>query len=159
MSVGTARTLVAAMAVVSIAFTTVGAAKAETPEGRWLTRDSGGVVEIYRCGNALCGRLLWFRMQSLHDNPQALDIHNTTVGLRNRPLCGLVILWGFRPDGPDRWSGGSAYDPETGHTYSGNMTFEPDGRLSLRGYIGISLFGRSEQWTRYTQPVPACPGR
>jgi uncharacterized protein (DUF2147 family) len=69
----------------------------------------------------------------------------------------LVILSGFRADGPDHWRDGSAYDPESGHTYSGAMSMKADGRLSLRGYIGISLFGRSEDWTRYTQPIPRCP--
>jgi uncharacterized protein (DUF2147 family) len=154
----TARNLVAAMAVIATAFVTVRVARADTPEGRWLTQDKGGVVEVYRCGDPLCGRLLWFQMRSLHDNPRALDIQNPTLGLRNRSLCGLVILWGFRPDGQDHWSGGSAYDPESGHTYSGEMTMTPDGHLSLRGYIGISLFGRSEEWTRYTQPILRCPG-
>lgn len=147
------------IAMLLTALLTTRGAQADAPEGRWLTQDKDGVVEIYHCGEVLCGRLLWFRMQSLHDNPQALDIHNPTVGLRNRPLCGLVILSGFRPEGQDRWTGGSAYDPESGHTYSGNITLEPDGHLSLRGYIGISLFGRSEEWTRYTQPVPSCPGQ
>jgi len=155
----TARTLVAAMAVLLTAFTSVRVARAGPPEGRWLTQDEGGVVEVYRCGDAFCGRLIWFRMQSLHDNPQALDVHNPTVGLRNKPLCGLVILSGFTPDGQDQWSGGSAYDPESGRTYSGEMTLKPDGHLSLRGYIGISLFGRSEEWTPYTQPIPSCPGK
>ena len=146
------------MAMLWAALTMVEAARAETPEGRWLTQDKDGVVEVYRCGDAFCGRLVWFRKQSLQDNPQALDIQNPTPGLRNRSLCGLVILSGFRPEGQAEWTGGSAYDPESGHTYSGKMTLKPDGHLSLRGYIGISLFGRSEEWTRYTQPIAHCPG-
>jgi uncharacterized protein (DUF2147 family) len=152
-----ARPLVAALAVLGTLFTAVSPARSDAPEGRWLTQDKSGMVEVYRCGDALCGRLLWFRMQALHDNPQALDIHNPTPGLRNRPLCGLVLLSGFRPESQNHWSGGSAYDPQSGHTYSGEMTMQPDGHLSLRGYIGISLFGRSEEWTRYTQPIPRCP--
>lgn len=154
----TARRLAAAVAMLLTALAGVRAARAATPEGVWLTQDKGGLVEVYRCGDAFCGRLSWFRMQSLQDNPQALDIHNPTAGLRNRPLCGLGILFGFRPDGQGQWTDGSAYDPESGHTYSANMTLGPDGHLSLRGYIGISLFGRTEDWTRYTQPIPACPG-
>src|SRR5436305_1599239 len=145
------------MVVLATVFGTIPPARADIPEGRWLTQDKSGIVEVYRCGDALCGRLLWFQMQSLHDNPQALDIQNPTPRLRSRALCGLTILWGFRPDGQEHWSGGSAYDPESGRTYSGEMTMKPDGRLSLRGYIGISLFGRSEEWTRYTQPIPRCP--
>lgn len=151
------RTLVATLAVLVTAFATVGGARAEPPEGRWLTQDKGGIVEIYQCAGALCGRLLWFRKAELQDNPQALDIHNPDPGLRNRPLCGVVILSGFRPEGQDHWADGSAYDPESGHTYSGEISMAADGRLNLRGYIGISLLGRTETWTRYTQPVGTCP--
>ncbi|HEX3537863.1 MAG TPA: DUF2147 domain-containing protein, partial [Stellaceae bacterium] len=63
----------------------------------------------------------------------------------------------FRPEGTDHWTGGSAYDPDSGNTYSGEMTLKPNGLLSLRGYIGITLFGRSEDWTRYTSPITRCP--
>jgi uncharacterized protein (DUF2147 family) len=137
-------------------------AQATTPEGRWLTEDKSGVIEIYRCGDrGLCGRLIWFRMKPGDDkeNPKALDIQNPTPGLRTRPLCGLDILSGFQPDGENHWGSGSAYDPESGHTYSGKMTLKPDGTLSLRGYIGVSLFGRSEEWTRYTQAITNCPAK
>jgi uncharacterized protein (DUF2147 family) len=144
-------------AVAFVAAVAAAGAQAQTPEGRWLTEAKDGVVELYRCGDALCGRLVWFRMRSLQDNPQALDIHNPTPALRNRSLCGLAILSDFRADGPGRWSGGSAYDPASGHTYSGQMTLEADGRLNMRGYVGITLFGRSEDWTRYTQPIAHCP--
>jgi uncharacterized protein (DUF2147 family) len=118
------------------------------------------VVEIYRCADgALCGRLVWFRIKPTEPDPLTMDIHNPVPELRNRPLCGLVIMWGMQPDGPDRWSGGSLYDPESGNTYSGNITLKPDGALTVRGYIGISLFGRSEDWTRFTQTIGSCPGR
>ena len=95
-------------------------------------------------------------MGSLHDDPQALDNRNPNPQLRDRPLCGLVILSGFQSDGANQWSG-SAYDPEAGHTYSAEMTMAADGHLILRGYIGISLFGRSEHWARYTLPIAHCP--
>jgi uncharacterized protein (DUF2147 family) len=150
------------LALLTGTFATMANAQAITPEGRWLTEDKSGVIEIYRCGaGELCGRLAWFRIkpEDDKDNPKALDIQNPTPGLRTRPLCGLVILSGFRPDGENHWSGGSAYDPESGHTYSGKMTLKPDGTLSLRGYIGVSLFGRSEEWTRYTQAITSCPAK
>ena len=134
-----------------------GPARAETPEGRWLTPDKGGVVEVYRCGDAMCGRLAWFRKEVPDDNPHNIDLHNPDPALQKRSLCGLVVLWGFRADGPDRWSGGSAYDPKSGHTYSAQMTIKADGDLNLRGYVGISLFGRSEEWARDTQPIRPCP--
>lgn len=132
-----------------------------TAEGRWLTQGKSAVVEIYRCGDgALCGRLSWLRMRPVdrEHNPQAADIHNPDPGLRRRSLCGLTIMSGFHANGPDRWEGGSLYDPESGNTYTGRISLNPDGTLSLRGYVGIPLFGRSEEWTRFTQAIGRCPG-
>lgn len=140
------------------ALATAAAARGEAVPGRWLTHEKTAVVEIYRCGKGdLCGRLVWFRMKPTDHNPQALDIHNPTPVLRDRPLCGLVMMWGFQREGENEWSGGSLYDPESGSRYRGKMTLNPDGTLSLRGYIGISLFGRSQDWTRFTQPIGRCP--
>jgi uncharacterized protein (DUF2147 family) len=67
-------------------------------------------------------------------------------------------MWGLRPGGPDTWRDGSLYDPESGNTYSGKLSLNPDGTLSLRGYLGISLLGRTEHWTRFTQAAGRCPG-
>jgi uncharacterized protein (DUF2147 family) len=91
-------------------------------------------------------------------NPQAADIHNPDPALRGRALCGLTIMSGFRLNGPDRWEGGSLYDPESGNTYTGRVSLNPDGTLSLRGYVGVPLFGRTEEWTRFTQAIGRCPG-
>ena len=130
----------------------------EAVEGRWLTQGKSAVVEIYRCaGDELCGRLLWFRVKPTDPDPQIADIHNPDPALRSRPLCGLVIIWGLRPESSVEWSGGSLYDPETGNTYSGKIALNPDGTLGLRGYIGISLFGRTEVWSRFTQALRPCP--
>jgi uncharacterized protein (DUF2147 family) len=139
--------------------TVISSADGGEVEGRWLTQEQSGVVEIYGCGDgALCGRLVWHRIKPNDPNPLATtDIHNPSPALRNQPLCGLLIMWGFRPDGPDRWGGGSLYDPESGNTYSGKISLNPDGTLSLRGYIGIALFGRTEDWTRFTQTTGRCP--
>lgn len=129
-----------------------------TIEGRWLTQPKTGIVEIYRCDtDARCGRLLWLQLKPSDDNPHALDLRNPEPRLQNRPLCGLVIMWDFKPDGLNHWSGGTLYDPESGNTYSGQMTLTGDDTLSLRGYIGISLFGRSQDWSRFAQPLPRCP--
>jgi uncharacterized protein (DUF2147 family) len=147
-----------AFALIATSVAAAAGARAGAAEGRWLTQEKSAVVEIYRCGeNALCGRLVWLRMKPTEDNPHAVDIHNPAPALRNRPLCGLPIMWGLEPEGPDRWAGGTLYDPESGNTYSGKITLNPDGTLSLRGYLGISLLGRSQNWTRFTQSIDRCP--
>jgi uncharacterized protein (DUF2147 family) len=134
------------------------AAPAASVEGNWLTQEKTGIVAIARCGDALCGRLVWLRITPSDNNPQAIDNRNPAPELRGRKLCGMTLMWGFRPDGPDRW-GGAIYDPASGSTYRATMTLRPDGRLDMRGYVLVSLFGRSEAWTRFAQPIPPCPAR
>ena len=69
---------------------------------------------------------------------------------KGQPVVGLEIMRGMRPDG-DGWSGGRVLDPQTGSVYRGEMHLIDNGaRLVLRGYIGISLFGRSQTWIRVT---------
>jgi uncharacterized protein (DUF2147 family) len=70
-----------------------------------------------------------------------------------------MFLYGFKPAEPDVWEGGTIYDPNNGNTYHATIRLQADGALRLRGYIGISLIGASEVWTRYTQKVPTCPTR
>jgi uncharacterized protein (DUF2147 family) len=67
---------------------------------------------------------------------------------KNQPLRGLVILEGLRRHG-DEFSGGTILDPDSGELYRCTMSVSPDNRrLFVRGYIGISLFGRTQTWLR-----------
>jgi uncharacterized protein (DUF2147 family) len=58
------------------------------------------------------------------------------------------LLRDFRYDGDNVWTDGTIYDPESGNDYSCKITMEKPTHLQVRGYIGISLFGRTEVWTR-----------
>ena len=131
-------------------------------EGNWLTEKKSGIVQINRCwsgGDELCGKLIWFRIKPDDPNQQGLDLKNPDPARRNQPLCGLLFMYGFKPTDPGSWEHGTVYDPDSGNTYHATMTLQPDGRLRLHGYIGISLIGASEIWTRDTDPPPKCPSR
>jgi uncharacterized protein (DUF2147 family) len=68
--------------------------------------------------------------------------------LKNQPIQGLTILTGLRHDG-DKYTGGEILDPDSGETYRCQITISPDNRkLHVRGFIGISLFGRTQTWLR-----------
>ena len=154
------RILTLAAAALGLLFCGIAAAAQPSAEGYWLTGGTNGIIEIYRCGgDVLCGRLSWFRIKPDDPNPQGLDLHNPDRARRNQSLCGLIFMTGFRKASANSWEDGSIYDPESGNTYHGTMTLQADGVLRLRGYIGISLIGRSEVWSRYTRPVPICPTR
>jgi len=118
--------------------------------GDWKT-PGGDAVHIDRCGPSVC---LW--ILSLGPTaPVTTDSSNPDSSLRGRPLCGLKIGSGFSLRDPDHAAGGSLYDPKSGRTYSGQMAAQGS-ELHLRGYLLLSIFGRSETWTRTQAPPGAC---
>jgi len=71
---------------------------------------------------------------------------------KGQKIIGMKILSGLRRDG-DRYSGGQILDPDNGKTYQARMTLSADGKtLEVRGFIGLSLFGRSQTWFREGTP-------
>ena len=63
-------------------------------------------------------------------------------------MIGLTILTGMKKVG-DHWGGGQIVDPKSGSTYRCKMTLVEGGtRLDVRGFIGVSLFGRTQTWQR-----------
>ncbi len=66
---------------------------------------------------------------------------------------GLVNLEGFKFDDGE-WEDGTIYDPKSGKTYSATMELDGKNLLKIRGYVGISLFGRTTEWTRQKSKTP-----
>lgn len=116
--------------------------------GRWLSEARDGVIDIYPCGDKLCGKLVWIKTPFDREGKPMTDINNPKPELRSRPRCNLVMLGEFKPTGPNEWGDGWIYDPGSGKTYDAKMRLDADGTLKLRGYVGISLFGETQTWTR-----------
>ena len=114
--------------------------------GTWLSGDGDGLIEIVNSGDSITGRILGSAM----DDPGRpdKDLKNPDPKLRDRPLVGLQILGGFTYDGDGKWSGGQIYDPNTGNTYRCKLKLVDANTLKVRGFIGISLIGRTETWKR-----------
>ena len=55
---------------------------------------------------------------------------------------------GFSRKSDTRWDSGTIYDPKSGSTYSCFMELDGPDRIKVRGFIGISLIGRTDVWTR-----------
>ena len=124
-------------------------AATNTLTGNWVTPDHS-VVNVYLCGNQmLCSRLIQTTDRT------AKDDKNPDASMRARPLCGLQIGREFVITDPSHAKDGKIYDPDSGKTYSAIMVSE-DSQLKLRGYIGVSLFGRTEVWHRTQEHVAAC---
>ena len=119
--------------------------------GLWLSGDGEGWIEIRRVGDSLEGLIAGSPTRKEGDPPR-IDDKNPDPGLRDRPLDGLVIMQGFAYDGDGKWSGGTIYDPNSGNTYRSTLRLVGTDTLKVRGYIGVSLFGRSDTWTRVQDP-------
>ncbi len=120
-----------------------------TPVGLWRTVDDHtgqptGLVRIFESQGMLYGDV-----QQIYDPAKAHATCQKCTGDRQgKPVLGLQIIRGLKPDG-DSWDGGQILDPETGDTYRCSMRLTDAGRkLVVRGFLGISLFGRSQTWTR-----------
>jgi uncharacterized protein (DUF2147 family) len=131
------------LAFAFVAFNCKSQVKDNQIKGEWMSPKKDTRVLIYKEGEKYYGKITWGTGIATKDekNPQA--------ELRNRELIGLVILSNFSYNGDDTWAGGSIYDPREGKTYDCKMTLKEEKTLSIRGYVGISLFGRSEVWTKY----------
>lgn len=120
---------------------------AAVPGGVWLI-DGRAAVQIFGCGALLCGRILWLRSPRDPQGQMNLDKNNPDPGLRQRPLCGLTVLWGLRSTGPDRWGGGWFYNPEDGKTYNVSAELRSADLIVARIYSGIRLFGETKTLLR-----------
>lgn len=116
--------------------------------GNWWTEAKDSVIQISTDSTGqLVGKII------SGPKPGEVDVHNPDANLRKRPLMGLVILQGFVKDSPLNWKGGQIYDPDSGKTYKAIIWLKKNdfNRLSLKGYVGIPLFGRTSEWTRASQ--------
>jgi uncharacterized protein (DUF2147 family) len=123
--------------------------------GVWLNAEQDARIEIAPCGERYCGKIVWLKEPAYPEGSREgqpgtpkVDHHNPDPALRKVPIIGLEIVRDFRYAGDDRWADGTVYDPKKGKTYQGKMTLVSPHRLDLRGFIGISLLGRSTTWTR-----------
>jgi len=122
--------------------------------GPWKTEGEKSAIEIYGCGEKLCGKVAWLKNSnyvSSNDGPVGtpkVDRKNPDPALRDRPIIGLQVIEGLTPTGDNRWEHGTCYDPESGNSYQCKIYLETPDRLVVRGFIGISLFGRTYVLTR-----------
>ncbi len=119
---------------------------AQTPSnaifGEWVNEKGDAKFKIYRKGDSFYGDITW------GTGGPTKDVNNPDPAKKERDLVGLTILNDFKYEGKNLWSSGTIYDPKDGKTYSCKMTLKKPNQLEVRGYLGVSLFGRSEIWTR-----------
>ena len=123
--------------------------------GTWFNQDKDAKIEIFKCGNDYCGKIVWLKAPtyppgSKEGTPGSpkVDTKNPDAAKRKTPLMGLQIVQGLQYSGDNQWKNGKIYDPDSGKTYSSKVTLPSHDQLDLRGFVGVSMFGRTEKWTR-----------
>lgn len=114
--------------------------------GIWAASENKARIQIYRSDNKYYGKIIWLK-EPLKNGKPKLDQKNPDTRLRNTPVIGLIVLKDFIFD-DDEWNSGEIYDPSSGKKYSCRITMPDKNTLKVRGFIGFSLFGRTETWKR-----------
>lgn len=131
--------------------TVIFAQNADKVVGVWLTQDNDSKVTISKdASGKYNGEITWIK-EPLKDGKPKVDDKNPNVKLQTRPIQGLRLLEGFEFNAKDNeWVKGKIYDPKEGKTYKCLMWLNKNdaNKLSVKGYIGISIIGREVVWTR-----------
>ncbi len=120
--------------------------------GDWFNQDGTAKIHIFKAVNGkfkgkFYGKIVWLKDPTKNGKPKE-DEKNPIATKRNQEIIGLVILNNFSFNINDKvWSEGTIYDPNNGKTYNCTMTLTGD-KLNVRGYVGISMLGRTAVWTK-----------
>ncbi len=116
--------------------------------GIWKNGEGTGMIEIYKKEDKFFGKVVWLKVPNKADGTPRTDDKNPDEKLRSQPLMGIENLRNFVWLSDGVWQKGTIYDPKKGKTYSCNITMTDGNTLEVRGYIGISLIGRTDTWKR-----------
>ena len=114
--------------------------------GTWWTQDRDGVVELYACPAGLCGRVAGI-VSFEPDGSPPRDLHGHS-------RCHLPLIRDGKLDSTGVWDS-HITNPDDDKTYTIRLRVDPDGRLRMRGYIGIPLLGKTVFWTRFDRHLTA----
>lgn len=142
---GFAMRLAAASLVLAAATAATPAAALEV-DGVWEVEDGDAHVRIWRCGESLCGDIVWLRKPRRADGRPRRDAGNEDPRLRDRPLLGVELLEGFTRTAENRWEGGRIYNPRDGQTYRVDVELLSADLLKVRGCQLV--FCGEELWRR-----------
>jgi len=145
--------------IVSILFSMSVFATTPAPIGYWKTIDdvtgkAKAIVEItYNQHKQLQGRILKVFYEPNKEKQTRCTL--CSGDKKNQPIIGMVIMTGLQQANTaiPRWEGGTILDPKTGKVYRCRLDYDIEkNRVTVRGYIGLPLLGRTQLWERVSTP-------
>lgn len=119
--------------------------------GVWTNSDKILRVKIEKIGSHYFGKLVWLEKPNEPDGTPKLDKFNPDPALRKVPFIGLRIMKDMKYRGNGVWGGGTLYDPEKGKSYGCKITMISKDAANIRGFIGVSLLGKTEKFSRVSK--------
>ncbi|MBP7310754.1 MAG: DUF2147 domain-containing protein [Candidatus Cloacimonetes bacterium] len=120
--------------------------------GVWFNGERSSKIEIYLTKSGTYeGKIIWLKEPNDAAGKAKTDTKNPDAKLAKRPLLDMVILKGLVSEGKTKYKSGKIYDPKSGKTYSAKAELTNNNTLALRGFVGISLAGRTDTWIRTTK--------
>jgi uncharacterized protein (DUF2147 family) len=116
-------------------------------KGTWYNDEKSAKVQFYMKEDKLFGKIIWLK-EPLENGKPKVDNKNPEKKLQSTPILGMVFLKNFVADGTSEWEDGKIYDPKNGKTYSSEIKVVSPTKINVRGYIGISLIGRTSVFTK-----------
>ena len=116
--------------------------------GVWEAGGGKGHVQIFKQNGKYYGKIIWLKSGAKEpDGGLKLDKKNPNPALRNKPIIGTLLLKDFvYKDG--EWTDGVIYDTSAGKEYDAYIKMKNSNTLAVRGYVGFSLMGKTDIWTR-----------
>ncbi len=118
----------------------------ETAVGVWADEDGDSNIRIAPCGSGFCGQIVWLRNPRTSDGQAKTDVRNPDKSLRTRPLLGMTIIAGLRPDNNRKRLKGRVYNAKDGNVY--DIYLKPRGaKMKVKGCV-IGFLCGTQTWTR-----------
>lgn len=117
--------------------------------GNWESIDGDVKLkfEIYKTEEKYFGKLLWASNMFEADGTPKKDSKNPNKALQGRSRKDMVNITHLKYDNGE-YTGGKLYNPTNGETYSLNAKLKDENELNFRGYLGISLLGKTMKFKR-----------
>lgn len=134
--------------ILFLIFFLIGSVFAQSPVGVWQNIDDEtgkpkAHIQIYEVNGVLYGKILKL-INPDEPNPKCTKCPGN---FKDQPVEGLQIMWGLKKEG-NEYTGGQILDPKKGNIYRCKIELIDNNKLKVRGFIGVSLLGRTQYWYR-----------